>query len=113
MTAAPLLSIAIVNWNTRGLLLQALGSIFASHSPPLEVIVVDNASADGSAEAVRTRFPEVRLIANDGNMGYAHGNNQAIRASRGAYILLLNPDVILPSDCLEKAVHFMEKQPDA
>src|SRR5690349_7993927 len=113
MTPGPLLSIAIVSWNTRDLLLQALESVFGSSSPPLDVIVVDNASADGSADAVRKRFPAVRLIANTVNPGYAHGNNQAIREARGAYILLLNPDVILPPDCLEKAVRFMEERPDA
>ena len=110
MTAT--LSIAIVNWNTRDLLLQALESIFASPGTSTEVIVVDNASADGSAEAVRSRFPQVTLIANTENVGYARGNNQAIGASRGAYILLLNPDVILPIAGLATAVMFMESHPD-
>src|SRR5438309_864866 len=110
MTAGPLLSIAIVNWNTRDLLLQALESVFASSLPSLDVIVVDNASTDGSAEAVSARFPQVRLITNSANMGYAHGNNQAMREARAAYILLLNPDVILPPDGLEKAVRFMEQR---
>lgn len=107
------LSIAIVNWNTRDLLLQALDSIFLSTAPPLEVIVVDNASGDGSADAVRERFPQVDLIANAQNVGYARGNNQAIQAAQGAYILLLNPDVILPRDALARAVAFMERHGDA
>lgn len=113
MTTAPALSIAIVNWNTRDLLLQALDSIYSSQEFPLEVIVVDNASSDQSAEAVRDRFPQVRLIANTANTGYAHGNNQAIRAAQGPYILLLNPDVILPQHGLASAVSFMERHPDA
>ena len=113
MTLDPVLSVAIVNWNTRDLLLQALESIFESAGPPTEVIVVDNASADGSAEAVRTRFPQVLLIANTENIGYAHGNNQAIRSARGTYILLLNPDVILPRGGLARAVEFMDYHPRA
>ena len=109
-----LLSICIVNWNTRQLLLDALASIY--DAPPnfgLEVIVVDNASRDGSADAVREWFPHVKLITNTDNTGYAEGNNQALECAGGAYNLLLNPDVILPSGGLEKAVAFMEAHPDA
>jgi GT2 family glycosyltransferase len=113
MTAAPELSVAIVNWNTRDLLLQALDSIFASIGPTLEVIVVDNASSDGSVEAVGERFPQVRVIANDSNAGYAHANNQAMAVANGAYILLLNSDVILPPLGLARAVDFMKRHPDA
>ncbi|HZT43832.1 MAG TPA: glycosyltransferase family 2 protein [Chthonomonadaceae bacterium] len=111
---APVLSVAIVNWNTRDLLLDALASLYAA--PPafdFEVIVVDNASTDGSAEAVRARFPQVRLLANAENLGYAHGNNQAIEAAHGAFVLLLNPDVLLPPGGLERAIAFMERHPDA
>ncbi len=113
MTPDPVLSVAIVNWNTRDLLVQALESICASAGLPAHVIVVDNASSDGSAEAVRKRFPQVQLIANSENAGYAAGNNQAIRAAKGAYILLLNPDVIVPEYGLARAVEFMESHPNA
>ena len=109
-----LLSICIVNWNTRDLLLDALASIY--DAPPqflFEVVVVDNASEDGSALAVRERFPQVTLIANEKNVGYAEGNNQAMQRACAAYNLLLNPDVILPLGGLEKAVAFMEQHPDA
>ncbi len=108
------LSVCIVTWNTRALLLSALASIY--DAPPdfgFEVIVVDNASGDGSAEAVSERFPAVILIANPDNKGYAEGNNQALEAAQGAYKLLLNPDVILPPHGLEKAVAFMEEHRDA
>src|SRR5438105_12727815 len=99
------LSIAIVNWNTRDLLLAALASIYdAPPAFPFEVIVVDNASADGSASAVAARFPQGILIANADNTGYAQGNNQAMERAKGAYSLLLNPDVILPPLGLERAV---------
>jgi len=107
------LSVAIVNWNTRQMLLDALDSIYsAPPSFPFEVIVVDNASADGSAAAVAEQFPQVVLIANTDNTGYAEGNNQAIKTAKSAYILLLNPDVLLPAGGLEKAVEFMEAHSD-
>jgi GT2 family glycosyltransferase len=77
------------------------------------VIVVDNSSSDGSAEAVRERFPQVHVIANTGNAGYAQGNNQALRIAAGTYILLLNPDVILPPNALNRALAFMEAHPNA
>jgi GT2 family glycosyltransferase len=108
------LSIAIVNWNTRDLLLEALASIYASRfDAALEVIVVDNASHDGSATAVTAQFPQVKFVANSENVGYAHGNNQAIKSALGTYILLLNPDVVLPPEGLERSVDFMELHPDA
>jgi GT2 family glycosyltransferase len=108
------LSVCIVNWNTRTLLLDALASIY--YAPPafaFEVIVVDNASKDGSAQAVTEQFPQVRLLVNSDNKGYAEGNNQAMERAQGAYILLLNPDVILPPHGLEKAVAFMEQHKKA
>jgi GT2 family glycosyltransferase len=108
------LSIAIVNWNTRDYLLAALDSIYSAPPVfPFEVIVVDNASRDGSAGAAAERFPQVDLIANSENAGYARGNNQAIRQARGAYVLLLNPDVLLPAGALDRAVEFMECRPEA
>ena len=114
MIETPTLSIAIVNWNTKAMLLEALDSIY--DFPPqfrFEVIVVDNASSDGSAEAVRTNFPQVKLIPNTDNKGYAEGNNQAIERSSGDFVLLLNPDVILPEGGLQCAVEFMRDRPKA
>lgn len=109
-----MLAVAIVNWNTRQMLLDALACIYDSPPPfGFEVIVVDNASADGSAAAVAERFPQVVLIANTNNTGYAEGNNQAIKTAQAAYILLLNPDVLLPAGGLEQAVGFMEAHADA
>ncbi len=107
------LSIVIVNWNTRDLLLEALRSIYdAPPDFPYEVIVVDNASSDGSAEAVRAAFPQAHLIANTDNAGYARGNNQGLQVSTGRYLLLLNPDVVLPPEGLQTAVACMESRPD-
>lgn len=103
------LSIVIVNWNTREHLLQCLESV-REHPPSgeYEIIVVDNASIDGSAEAVWESFPDVRLIRNEQNLGYAKGNNQAIAASDGQYILLLNPDVRVKAGAADALVSFAE-----
>lgn len=107
------LSIVIVNWNTREYLLGALRSLYESPPDlPFEAIVVDNASTDGSADAVKTVFPQVRVIANEDNTGYARGNNQGIGSSTGDYMLLLNPDVILPMRGLDRAVRILESRPD-
>lgn len=106
------LSIVIVNWNTRDYLLGALRTIHA-HRPPFEfeTIVVDNASADGSAEAVRREFPNVILLENSRNAGYAEANNQGIASARGDFVLLLNPDVEIPPGALETAVRIAERTP--
>ncbi|GBC93364.1 N-acetylglucosaminyl-diphospho-decaprenol L-rhamnosyltransferase [bacterium HR15] len=113
MAVAPTLSICIVNWNTRGLLRECLRSIY-QYPPeqPFEVIVVDNASSDGSAEMVRVEFPQVVLIANEANLGYARGNNQAMERARGEFILLLNPDTEMRSDTLRNAIHFLREHPE-
>lgn len=108
------LSIIIVSWNTRDLLAHCLSSIF-THPPPgkFEVIVVDNASVDGTAAMVRERFPWVRLMAMERNLGFAAANNRAIETGQGRYLLLLNPDTIVQSGALIALVDFMDKTPDA
>jgi GT2 family glycosyltransferase len=108
------LSIIIVNWNTRDLLAQCLESVYAY--PPagdFEVIVVDNASTDGSAAMVHERFPQVVLIENGENMGFALANNQAIGRSHGRHVLLLNPDTVVQSGALDVLVRFLDEHPDA
>ncbi|MCS7190841.1 MAG: glycosyltransferase family 2 protein, partial [Fimbriimonadales bacterium] len=107
------LSICIVNWNTRELLRACLQSIYRyPPSEPFEVIVVDNASSDGSAAMVCAEFPQVILIANTQNLGYARGNNQAIARAQGEFILLLNPDTEVFSDTLDQAIAFLRAHPD-
>lgn len=109
-----MISVCIVNWNTRDHLLACLASVAESRaSAPLEVVVVDNASTDGSVEAVRRDHPDVKLIANGENRGYAAGNNQAIAASTGEFVALLNPDVVLPPDGLEAMAEFLRTHPEA
>lgn len=109
------LSIIIVNWNTKTLLRQCLDSIFSQ--PPharFEVIVVDNASSDGSASMVKEDFPAVSLIGNDENKGFSKANNQGIRSSGGDYILLLNSDtIIMDRSVLDRWVELMDARPEA
>lgn len=106
------LSIAIVNWNTTALLEKCVESIRANDFE-CQVIVVDNASDDFDFDAFTLRFPEVEVIRNTENVGYAGGNNQAIEASSGEYILLLNPDVELRQGALKALVEFMDTHQDA
>lgn len=108
------LSIVIVNWNTRELLRKCLTSIYAY--PPdasFEIWVVDNASTDGSVGMIRQAFPEVNLIENQDNPGFAGANNQAIRKSHAEYILLLNPDTEVLPDALATMLAFLRTTPKA
>lgn len=109
-----LLSIIVVNWNTRDLLAQCLESIYAN--PPrgeFEIIVVDNGSEDGSVAMVRNQFPMVFLIENKHNSGFATANNQAIRCAHGQNVLLLNPDTVVMPDALDALIQFIENTPIA
>ncbi len=109
-----MLSILIVNWNTRDLLSACLSSIKRCSGPiDVETIVVDNASTDGSADRVRATFPDVRLIEPQSNTGYARGNNLAIQAASGRWLLTLNPDTELYDDTLQQALEAMERHPHA
>ena len=101
-----MLSILIVNWNTRDFLRACLKSI-KNHPPTgdFEVIVVDNASTDQSADMVRSEFPEVVLVASNKNTGYARGNNLAFEQAKGDFLLTLNPDTEFDDPSLDEAVH--------
>lgn len=111
---SPLLSVIIVNYNVKYYLEQCLESVLhASQGLQVEVFVVDNLSTDGSVPYLRNRFAEVNFIENDENVGFARANNQAIRQSKGKYVLLLNPDTIVGDDTLARFVGFMEKHPEA
>lgn len=108
------LSVIIVNYNVRYFLEQCLVSVFeALKGIEGEVWIVDNASTDGSVEMVRLRFPSVKLIANDKNLGFSKANNQAIKLAQGKYILLLNPDTVVQEDTFKQCINFMEMHPDA
>lgn len=108
------LSVILVSYNVRHFLEQALRSVEkAIEGLEAEVFVVDNDSVDDSVAMVRERFPWVRLIVNATNTGFAVANNQAIRASRGRHVLLLNPDTVVEEDTFRKCLAFMEDHPDA
>jgi GT2 family glycosyltransferase len=109
------LSVIIVNYNVRAYLEQCLRTVFkALEGFEGEVFVVDNQSTDGSVEMVRRAFPvQVRLMANTENVGFSRANNQAIRASTGEHVLLLNPDTVVGEDVFRKVVAFLDADPKA
>ena len=109
------LSIIIVNWNTIDLLEKCLDSIFFTQKNlSFKVIVVDNASTDGSVEMIKKKFPAVFLIENKKNVGFAKANNQALKfIENRKYVLLLNSDTVLLNKTLQKMMEFMDRNPKA
>src|SRR4030042_4812169 len=108
------ISIIIVNWNTKDLLRNCLNSIYQTvQNISLEIIVVDNASHDGSVAMVREEFPQVNVIENKENRGFGAANNQAISIMKGRYALLLNTDTVLKEHAVYELFSFMEAHPDA
>jgi N-acetylglucosaminyl-diphospho-decaprenol L-rhamnosyltransferase len=107
------LSIAIVSWNVRDLLRRCLRSILADlQTCKLELIVVDNASTDGSAAMVRDEFPDVHLVASERNLGYPGGNNAGLRLAEGRYVMILNPDAEVYPGALAALVAYADAHPD-
>jgi GT2 family glycosyltransferase len=108
------LSVIIVNYNVKHFLEQCLHSVKkAAQHVSTEIWVVDNNSVDQSVDMVKEKFPEVHLIENKDNPGFSVANNQAIRQSKGEYVLLLNPDTIVEETTFKKVVDFMDEHPDA
>ena len=108
------LSIVFLNYNTRDLTRQALNSVLAAaEGLAVEIFVVDNASVDGSADMVAEEFPQVKLICNEANVGFAAGNNVALRQVTGEYVLLINTDTIVRRDALRTMVEFLDAHPEA
>lgn len=113
-TSAVDVSVVIVSYNVREFVTQALQSVArALEGLDVEVFLVDNDSADGTATHIQAQFPDVQVIANKENVGFATANNQAIRQARGRHVLLLNPDTLVQEDTLRKMVAFMDAHPDA
>jgi GT2 family glycosyltransferase len=110
---APLLSIIVVSYNTREMTLACLRSVYAETRAEFELIVIDNASDDGSAAAIASEFPGVILMAETENHGFARANNIAAKRARGRYLLLLNPDTLVLDGALDALLGFAAARPDA
>jgi GT2 family glycosyltransferase len=107
-----MVSVVIVSWNARGYLVQCLNSLSSEVCRyPMEIVVVDNASSDGSAESVAHEFPHVHLIRNSSNLGFAKANNIGISSSSGQYVCLVNSDVKVKPDCITRLVEYCEQHP--
>jgi GT2 family glycosyltransferase len=108
------ISIIIVNYNVEYFLDQCLDSVVkATKNVSAEVIIVDNNSVDGSLKMLEKKYPQFKLIANKFNGGFSKANNQAIKESKGEYVLLLNPDTVVEEDTFIKTIDFMDKTPSS
>lgn len=108
------LSIIIVNYNVKEFLQNLLHSLHKAISNlSYEIIVVDNASDDGSVEFIREKFPQIKLITNQTNFGFSKANNIALEVSSGKFILLINPDTLVREDTITKMIEFLTNHPDA
>lgn len=114
MKNVPDLSIVILNYNTAGLTRRCLQTVFAANfgKYSIEVIVCDNGSTDESVAMIKKEFPEVILIENKKNLGFAAGNNPGITRAKGHYILLLNTDTEIPKNTFRVMLEFMDKKPE-
>ncbi len=108
------LSIIVVNWNTSDVLRDCLQSIYVqTESFEFEVIVIDNASVDDSVHMLKAEFPNVTIIENTENLGFAAANNQGLAIAHGQYILLLNSDTVILDSCIPKTISFADAHPGA
>jgi len=107
------LTISIVTYNAGAMIYQCLESIFRNrHTFDFDVYVVDNNSMDNTVSTIENRFPRIHIIRNRRNVGYARANNQAILRSQSRYVLVINPDIVVLKNSVEKMFHFMEAHPD-
>jgi GT2 family glycosyltransferase len=108
------LSIVIICWNDLKVISDCLRSIYeGTHAAPFEIIVSDNGSTDNSLAFIRENYPDVRIVENGANLGFAKGNNAGIEASMGEYVLILNPDTIIHDKALDTWVSFADRHPEA
>jgi N-acetylglucosaminyl-diphospho-decaprenol L-rhamnosyltransferase len=106
-------SVIIVSWNVRELLKGCIRSLLASEGVRSEIIVVDNASADGTPDMIRSEFPSVELIASSENLGFSRGNNLGLARATGRYVFFLNPDTVVASGAISQMVGFLDEHPEA
>ncbi len=109
----PLVSAIVVSYNVRDLLLDCLRAFYAGADVPVEAIVVDNASTDGSADAVEREFAEAKVIRQPRNVGFGRANNAGLSQAAGRFVLLLNPDVTVLPECVGRLADFLLVRPDA
>lgn len=107
------ISVVIVTWNARQIVSQCLEALTAHQSRySFEIILVDNASTDGTPDMVEQRFPQVTLIRNSENLGFAKANNIGIRRATGRYVCLMNSDIIIRDGCFDRLLEYQESHPD-
>lgn len=106
-------SALIVSYNVRPYLLETLRAYYSTRGAEAEAIVVDNASSDGTPDAVRQAFPQTVVVALKENVGFGRANNKALEQSRGEFVLLLNPDVVLQDSCVDRLAQFLAANPQA
>ena len=104
MSESPLVSVIVLNYNAGELLLNCINSLKKSKYTNLEILVIDNISSDGSQTKCKEQFPDIKLIQNKENFGYCGGNNIGIREAKGEFIVILNPDTIVESNCIEELI---------
>lgn len=112
--STPDLSIIIISYNTKQLTIDCIKSVLdQTRKTSYELIIIDNQSPDGSAEAIRKEFPDINLIASEENLGFAKANNLAAEKANGEYILLLNPDTVILDNAIDRLMEFAAEKPDA
>ena len=109
----PVVSAIVVSYNVRSQLLETLGAYHATCGTEAEVVVVDNASSDGSADAVAAAYPQTKLIRLEDNVGFGSANNAGLDKCSGELILLLNPDVLVRHGCVRTLANFLTANPEA
>jgi len=109
MNESPLVSVIVLNYNAGELLLNCVDSLKKSTYTNLEILVVDNISSDNSQKKCKEKFPEIKLIQNNENLGYCGGNNVGIKEAKGKFIVILNPDTIVEPNCISELVSAYNK----
>jgi len=113
MPTKPLVSALIVSYNVKPLLLKSLEALYAHADVPIEAVVVDNASTDGSAAAVASEFPEAVVLQQSRNLGFGRANNVGLERCQGRFVMLLNPDVTVNPQAVGRMADFLITRPDA
>ena len=104
MNESPLVSIIILNYNAGELLLNCVDSLKKSTYTNLEILIIDNISSDNSQKKCKEKFPDIKLIQNNENLGYCGGNNVGINEAKGKFIVILNPDTIIEPNCIDELI---------